>query len=298
MRVGDPRGWLVLAIAVGMQEPSLAAKGFSGAAAFRHLEAQVAFGPRVPGSAAHRKALDYLSKELRRETPDVRVESFAPVVEGRRLPMANVVAVFGRGKGDVAMVAAHWDSRPRSEQDPHPEHRSMPTPGAEDGASGVAVILEVARSLHASPPPREVRLVLLDGEDFGTSLETMFYGSREYVRRHATDLPAWGVLLDMVGNPRLNVPREAFSSQRAKGLTDRIYRTARVMGYERYFPDREGPEIYDDHLQFLDAGVPFVDLIDFNYPHWHTIHDLPEECSASSLEIVGKLVLKVLTSER
>lgn len=301
MRAFGPSGWQVLAIAIAwgsLQGVCLAAVGISGPAAFRQLEAQVAFGPRVPGTEPHRKALAYLVAELKRETPHVRVESFETVVDHRRIPMANVTATFAPGKGDAAMLAAHWDSRPRSEQDVHPEHRSHPTPGAEDGASGVAVILEVARALHAKAPPREVRLVLFDGEDWGTTLETMFYGSREYVRRHARDLPAWGILLDMVSNPRLNVPREAFSSQRAKTLTDRIYRTARAMGYERFFPDREGLEIYDDHLQFLEAGVPFVDLIDFDYPHWHTVHDLPSECSPANLEVVGNLVLKVLTTPR
>lgn len=282
----------------GLQQPLSAFPVISGPVALRRIEAQVAFGPRVPGTKAHSQARDYFVAALKRQTPHVSVESFEVESDGRRIPMANVVAVFRPGHGNPAMVAAHWDSRPRSEQDPHPEHRSLPTPGAEDGASGVAVVLEMAKALHDDPPPREVRLVLFDGEDWGTTVESMFFGSSDYVRRHAKDLPAWGILLDMVSNPRLSIPREGFSSRRAKALTDRIYQTANAMGYGHAFPDREGPEIFDDHLPFLDQGIPVVDLIDFNYPYWHTVHDLPSECSASSLEVVGNVVLKVLMAPR
>ncbi|HEY9857788.1 MAG TPA: M28 family peptidase, partial [Stenomitos sp.] len=214
----------------------------------------------------------------------------------RTVRMTNVVATFGAGQGDPAMLAAHWDSRPRSEEDAHPEHRQQPTPGANDGASGVAVLLEVARALHAAPPPREVRLVLFDGEDWGETLETMFYGARDYVGRHRSSLPTWGILLDMVGDRDLHLPREAFSSRQARGLTDKVYATAQRLGYGSVFENRVGPDIFDDHLPFLDAGVPFVDLIDFDYGQWHTVHDLPAECSPRSLEIVGNVVLKMVST--
>lgn len=267
----------------------------SGEAAFRHLERQVAFGPRVPGSEAHRKALDYFLQEFGRHTPHVKAESFTVTDGARTLKLTNVVATFAPGKGDPAMLAAHWDSRPRSDQDPHPEHRQSPTPGANDGASGVAVLLDVARALAEAPPPREVRLVLFDGEDWGDSLDTMFYGSREYVRRHPSDLPAWGILLDMVGDLNLRIQRESFSSQRARKLTDRVFATARRLGYGSVFENRDGPQIHDDHLPFLEAGVPFVDLIDFDYDDWHTVHDLPSGCSPRSLEIVGNVALRMVS---
>lgn len=269
---------------------------FSGEAAFQQLERQVAFGPRVPGTEAHRKALDYFVRELGRYTPHVAAEPFTVYDGEATLSLTNVVATFAPGKGDAAMLAAHWDSRPRSEQDAHFEHRRLPTPGADDGASGVAVLLEVARALEEAPPPREVRLLLLDGEDWGETMDTMFYGSRDYVRRHRSSLPAWGILLDMVGDRNLKLPRESFSSQRARKLTDRIYATAKGLGYSSVFENRDGPQIFDDHLPFLDAGVPCVDLIDFDYPAWHTIHDLPGECSPRSLGVVGHVVLRMVST--
>lgn len=286
-------GVLLASSAVAAPEPA----GFSGVAAFRHLERQVNFGPRVPGTEAHQKALDYFVSEFRRYTPSVQAEPFTVTDGDRTLQLTNVVATFAPGKGDPAMLAAHWDSRPRSEQDEHREHRSTPTPGANDGASGVAVLLEVARALQQSPPPREVRLVLFDGEDWGETLDTMFYGSREYVRRHRAALPAWGILLDMVGDRDLHIQRESFSHRRARNLTDRVFKTAQRLGYSSTFENREGADIFDDHLPFLEAGVPFVNLIDFDYPQWHTVHDLPIECSPRSLEIVGNVALTTV-SER
>lgn len=290
--------WLSLSLLLASGAASAAPAGISGAAAFRHLEAQVALGPRVPGTDAHAKAIAYLADELRRHAPQVTLERFSVRDGARTLAMTNVVAVFGAGKGDPAMVAAHWDSRPRSEADAHPEHRDRPTPGANDGASGVAVILELARALKASPPPREVRLALFDGEDWGETPETMFYGSREYVRRHRADLPAWGLLLDMVGDKDLVILREAYGEARAGALTDRVFKTAKAMGYGSNFPDRGGPAVEDDHLSFLDQGVPFVDLIDFEYPQWHTVHDLPAQCAPSSLEVVGNVALRLLQALR
>lgn len=290
--------WFSLALLLAASHAQAAPAGISGGAAFRHLEAQVALGPRVPGTDAHSKAIAYFEAELRRHTPQVALERFSARDGSRTLALTNVVAVFSPGKGDPAMVAAHWDSRPRSEQDPHPADRNRPTPGANDGASGAAVILELARALKASPPPREIRLVLFDGEDWGDTPETMFYGSREYVRRHRGDLPAWGLLLDMVGDKDLSILREAYSDARARALTDRVFKTARAMGYGAVFPDRGGPAIEDDHLPFLDQGVPFVDLIDFDYPHWHTVHDLPSQCAPSSLEAVGNVTLRLLLAPR
>ncbi|MNX86503.1 Aminopeptidase YwaD precursor [compost metagenome] len=292
-------GWLSLSLLLAASVAQAAPPAsVSGTAAFRHLEAQVALGPRVPGSDAHTKAIAYFETELRRYAPQVKLERFSVKDGGRTLSLTNVVAVFSPGKGDPAMVAAHWDSRPRADQDPHPEHRQQPTPGANDGASGVAVVLELARALSASPPPREVRLVLFDGEDWGDTSETMFYGSREYVRRHRGDLPAWGLLLDMVGDRNLEVLREAYSDARARTLSDRVVKTARALGYGASFPDRVGPAIEDDHLPFLDAGVPFVDVIDFDYPHWHTIHDLPAQCAPASLEAVGNVALRLVMAPR
>lgn len=275
-----------------------AAPLFSGAAAMRHLEAQVAFGPRVPGSAAHTACLTYLERQFRATGARVTRERFTARVPEGTLQLTNLVATLGAGRGDPVVVGAHWDSRPRSEQDPHPEHRTLPTPGANDGASGVAVLLELARVLGASPSAREVRLVAFDGEDWGESPATMFFGSRAYVARHRAELPRWGVLLDMVGRTGARFPREGFSWTRARPLSDRVVTTARRLGHASTFPDEVGPEVVDDHLSFLDAGVPMVNLIAFDDPNWHTVHDLPGECSPTTLERVGRVVLDLLGASR
>jgi Zn-dependent M28 family amino/carboxypeptidase len=285
-------------LAATVAGPAIAHPVLSGARAYQLLRDQVAMGPRVPGSAAHERAIAYYVAALRRLTPAVSLEPFEADDGEHRLHLTNVVAVFGQGRGDPAMLAAHWDSRPRSERDPDRARRAMPTPGADDGASGVAVCLEVARALAGQTLPREVRIALWDGEDWGISLDTMFYGSRYYVSRHAADLPRWGILLDMVGGRHLRVPREAFGDERARGLADRVYRMADELGLARQFPDRSGPAIYDDHLPFLDHRVPFIDLIDFDSPHWHTTRDLPEDCAPESLERVARLAYEVLATPR
>jgi len=293
------RWFLLLAVIAGLAF-SLSAKGqgpamtgVSGDRAWQHLLAQVNAGPRVPGTPGHAKTLGYLDAELRKAGGRVTVDRFTITMGGKTYPMANVYADFGptAPKPD-GMLAAHWDTRPIAEEDPEAANRHKPIPGANDGASGVAVLLEVARNLGDRPPAKPVRLAFWDGEDLGTSDSTMFYGSRWYVRNRP--LPRWGMLLDMVGDKDLRIPQEAYSAQYAPDLTRRIWDSARQLGYASTFPRTQGPAINDDHLPFIEKGVPFVDLIDFDYPYWHTLADTPERCSPKSLEIVGNVVLHTL----
>ena len=282
-----------LAFALAAQGQGPAMTGVSGERAWQHLLAQVQAGPRVPGTSGHTKTLAYLETELRKAGGRVTVDRFSVTMDGKAYPMANVYADFGpvAAKPD-GMLAAHWDTRPIAEEDPQPANRNKPIPGANDGASGVAVLLEVARNLGDRPPVKPVRLAFWDGEDLGTSDSTMFYGSRWYVRNRP--LPRWGILLDMVGDKDLRIPQEAYSAQYAPELTRRIWDSARQLGYASTFPRTMGAAINDDHLPFIDKGVPFVDLIDFDYPYWHTQGDTPERCSPRSLEIVGNVVLHAL----
>lgn len=284
---------LGLAFALTAQGQGPAMPGVSGERAWQHLIAQVDAGPRVPGSPAHAKTLAYLEGELRRAGGRVTVDRFTVSLDGKTYPMANLYADFGpvAAKPD-GMLAAHWDTRPIAEEDPKVSNRRKPIPGANDGASGVAVLLEIARTLGDRPPQKPVRIAFWDGEDLGTSDSTMFYGSRWYVKNRP--LPRWGILLDMVGDADLRIPQEAFSAQHAPELTRRIYDLARKLGHASTFPRMLGPAVNDDHLPFLSKGVPFVDLIDFDYPYWHTLGDTPARCSPRSLEIVGNVVLHAL----
>lgn len=289
--------WVVILLgaffALKGQGQGLSESGISGERAWQHLVAQVNAGPRVPGTPPHAKTLAYLESELRKTGARVTVDRFTITKDGKSYPLANVYADFGpvadRPEG---MLAAHWDTRPIAEEDPRPENRTRPIPGANDGASGVAVLLEVARHLGDRPPQKPVRLAFWDGEDLGTSDATMFYGSRWYVRHRP--LPRWGLLLDMVGDADLRIPQEAYSAHYAPDLTRRVWDTAHRLGYAATFPQLQGPPIRDDHVPFLERGVPFVDLIDFDYPYWHTLEDTPAHCSPRSLEIVGNVVLRVV----
>ncbi len=298
------RGFWLLALGLGLAfavtaqgQPPLAqtSSRVSGDRAWKHLNAQVNHGPRVPGSLGHAKTLAYLEAELRRAGGRVTVDRFTVRLEGKSYAMANLYADFGPTAPDGlqgGMLAAHWDTRPVADHDPEPANRAQPIPGANDGASGTAVLLEIARVLGETPPQTPLRIAFWDGEDLGTTDATMFYGSRFYVRNRP--LPRWGILLDMVGDRDLVIPQEGYSAHHAPELTRRIWDAAKLLGYASYFPRREGPAINDDHLPFLGAGVPFVDLIDFDYPYWHTLGDKPERCSAKSLEIVGNVVLHVV----
>lgn len=281
----------VFAMAAQGQGPATA--GVSGERAWQHLLAQVNHGPRVPGSSGHAKTLAYLESELRRAGGRVTVDRFTVRMGGKSYPMANIYADFGpAAAAPQGMLAAHWDTRPIADSDPNPANQSKPIPGANDGASGVAVLLEIARTLGDRPPQKPVRIALWDGEDLGTTDSTMFYGSRYYVQNRP--MPRWGILLDMVGDRDLAIPQEAYSAQYAPDLTRRIWDSARKLGYASTFPTRVGTAINDDHLPFLEKGIPFVDLIDFDYPYWHTLGDTPERCSPRSLEIVGNVVLHAL----
>lgn len=288
---------LIVGLAFGFaaqgQGPAL--PGVSGDRAWQHLLAQVNHGPRVPGTPGHAKTLAYLESELQRAGGRVTVDRFSIRLDGKTYPMANVYADFGppvRAGSPFGMLAAHWDTRPIADHDPNPANRNKPIPGANDGASGVAVLLEIARTLGDRPPTKPLRIALWDGEDLGTSESTMFYGSRFYVQNRP--LPAWGILLDMVGDRDLRIPQEVYSARQAPELMRRIWDSARALGFSQVFPREEGQAISDDHLPFLERGVPFVDLIDFDYPYWHTLGDTPERCSPRSLEIVGNVVLHAL----
>jgi Zn-dependent M28 family amino/carboxypeptidase len=179
--------------------------------------------------------------------------------------------------------------------------RRAPIPGANDGASGVAILLQLARMLRAKPPGIGVIIVLFDGEDYGDFErdEGVFLGARHFaanMRKVAT--PEYGILLDMVGDKDLRIFREAISERRARRINSLVFSIARELGHRRTFVDELGEAITDDHVAINDAGVPCIDLIDFDYGPWHTVDDTPDKCSAESLRIVGEVVAEVVYREK
>ena len=277
--------------------PKVSRPSFDGERAYEALKAQCAFGPRVPGTEAHRKCRGYLVTELNKYADRVITQDF----EFQRLPMSNVVGFFNEGAKRQVLLGAHWDSRPTADEEIVPEKRRMPVMGANDGASGVAVLLELARLFKARKPDVGVVIVFFDGEDYGNFQRDwgVFLGSRRFAKRmKSLCSPTYGILLDMVGDRDLNIYREVISERRARKFNDQVFSVARELGYGKHLIDRLGYTVIDDHVAINDAGVPCINLIDFDYPYWHTIEDTPDRCSAQSLKIVGETVAEVVYREK
>ena len=275
---------------------------FSAQRAFAILEKQCEFGPRPPGSAAHRETQNYLFTELQKYANNAALQPLEYKVGTKTLHLNNILAEFGPGSlpvngkgqsGETVLLAAHWDTRPIADHDPKPENRETPILGANDGASGVAVLLELARVFKAHPPPRRVVIVLFDGEDYGRTADDMFIGSRFFARNLGRWKPDYGILLDMVGDKDLTLPIEANSWNANQAFTAAIWNRAAALRLAP-FQQRLGPAIMDDHVPLIKVGIPMVDIIDFDYPYWHTIEDTVDKCSPKSLEVVATLVISVV----
>jgi glutaminyl-peptide cyclotransferase len=288
------------------QQQPLVIPAFSGERAFAYLLNQTAFGPRNPNSPGHEACKNYFITTLRTTAEDVRLQEFTvDGYDGEKLRLTNVIASFRPNDPDRVLLCAHWDTRPRAERDEDPKKRNLPILGANDAASGVAVLLELASLLKTTPPRIGVDLVLLDGEDYGKEADHERYllGSRHFARTKPADyLPRFGVLLDMVGDAQLEIPREMHSFRYAPDIVSLVWGTARELGYTQFI-DENGDEILDDHVPLNEAGIKTIDIIDFNYPdqthrYWHTHQDTPEHCSAQSLEAVGTVLTHVVYKQK
>lgn len=270
---------------------------FDGAKAFTYLKAQTDFGPRNPNSEGHRKCLDYLDGELTKYADKVTRQNFIQEgYGGEVLKLTNLFGSFNSAATDRILLLAHWDTRPRSDQEKDPAQQTKPILGANDGASGVAILLELARLLKQTPPQTGVDILFVDGEDYGKSqdLEKYFLGSRYFMKIKSPDYkPRFAVLLDMVGDRDLRIPMEQNSMTYAPEAVELIWSTAEKLGVTQ-FVNVPGEQISDDHVPFNEGGVPTVDIIDFQYPYWHTLQDTPDKCSPESLEAVGKVLTHVV----
>ena len=269
-----------------------------GERALARVRHQVEDGPRIPGSPGHAATLEWIASECTRLGARVERQAFQDTTLGPPLDLCNVIARYGPEHGRRIALLAHWDTRPFADQDPDVTHRSDPVPGANDGASGVAVLLEVAERLHAQPPRVGVDLVFLDGEDQGRASEAREFclGAMHYASvMHADpDRPSASFLFDMVGDKDLGIWPEVQSSQRAANLVGVVLAAAHATG-ARGFHDTPRYALTDDHVPLLDAGMPAVDVIDFDYPAWHTHRDLPDQVSAASLAEVSRVAVWIVT---
>jgi glutaminyl-peptide cyclotransferase len=295
--------WLALACDESNRERALEERtAFDGRAALELVERQVAFGPRVPNTPAHGAALEFLRDYLSARADSVTLEEFQHVpLQGDTLRLVNVIASFAPAASRRVLLAAHWDTRPVAERDPDPHQRSLPIPGANDGASGVAVLLALADVLFANPlPDHGVDLVLLDGEDYGHEpgtlrprVEDMFLGAREFARRHADYRPVLGILLDLVGDHDPVFRQEGYSLQYAPELVRLVWVAAADLGYAAFEACRQG-QITDDHLFLNRAGIRTAAILDLDYDAWHTQQDGAANVSAGTLDVVGDVLVEIL----
>lgn len=292
--------WRLLALlAVGIALTPAGCRGnsatpFDADRAFGDLKKQVAFGPRVPGSSASLQCRQFLIAELKKSADSVEDQRFQLKTSARMVPMSNIIARFNPRATRKILLCAHWDSRPFADHDLRPELRDTPIPGANDGASGVAVLLELARQFKAQAPGIGVVIVFFDGEDWGRTEDQMYYGSRYYARNLKKEKFEAAILLDMIGDKDLQIYREQFSEDKARPLNDLLWKTAADFGYAKSFPDKVKYSITDDQIPLQQAGINAIDVIDFDYAYWHTTEDTPDKCSPQSLKIVGEVVQKVV----
>lgn len=261
-----------------LSQPAPAPTDFDGLRAYEDVKTQVAFGPRIPGSEGHAEIREWMRAELESAGWEVEVQA------SERLgnPISNLVAMRSDANPQI-VLGAHYDTRIYADNDPDVANHTKPVPGANDGASGVAVLLELARSLPDDIS--NVVLVFFDAEDNGRiDGWDWILGSREFAE-NITFRPEAVVIVDMIGDADLNIFKERNSDSE---LTDEIWAVADGLGYGAQFIPEYKYSMLDDHTPFLEAGLPAVDIIDFDYPFWHTVQDTPDKVSAESLAAVGQ----------
>jgi len=266
-----------LLIALACQAPAAPVR-FDGQRAYAHVKAQCDVGPRPTGSKALEQTGDYILDELKKQGWATEEQRFTY----RGTPVRNLIGQAG--KGPLLIVGAHYDTRRRADQDP--VDPSAPVLGANDGASGVAVLLELARCLEKKRLGHEVWLVFFDAEDHGDLDGWEWIVGSTYFAEHLTRTPQAVIIADMVGDKDQQIYKEHNSDPM---LQDRLWAIAADLGYETFIPEVKWA-MFDDHTPFLQRGIPAVDIIDFDYPFWHTRQDTLDKVSAKSLERVGRVL--------
>lgn len=304
---------------VAVEEKSvIQAPSFNSDSAYQFVAAQVAFGPRVPNTQAHRQTGDWIISKLKEYGADVKVQTFqANAFDGTPLNLRNVIASFNPEASNRILLAAHWDTRPFADKDE--TNPNQPIDGANDGASGVGVLLEIARTLHQAQqkPGVGVDMIFFDGEDYGQPDNSKLpyvenswcLGSQYWSRNmHNPNYKAkYGILLDMVGAENAKFAREGYSMQFAKGVVDKVWNNANSIGYSDYFKYVNASAITDDHY-FVNtlANIKMIDIIEYNmnpadddwfgpYHHRHT--DNMDIISKNTLKAVGQTVLHTIYNE-
>ena len=292
---------------------SVAVPAFCADSAMAYAAAQLQFGNRIPGTEAWRQCADYLQRQLNRWCDTVLAQPFTTTLwDGRSMPGRNIVGSFNPKASKRVLLAAHWDSRSWADHDDDPDKHHNPVPGANDGASGVAALLEMARGMAQMRPSVGVDIIFFDVEDQGVAEWSEVYDEHSWCKgsQHWAETPhvpyytaVYGVLFDMVGCPQPRFTKEHFSRQYAPGLTDKIWQCAAALGYGSIFVDEKTDPILDDHLYVNElAGIPMVDIVQNSpgisfFHHWHTTTDDLQSLRPESLAVVATVTLKVIYAD-
>jgi hypothetical protein len=278
---------------------------FDGQHAYDYAAAQVAFGPRVPGSPGWQKAGDWIVAQMKTRADTVVEQRWMhKLANGDSIPMRNILARFRPTATDRVLYVTHWDTRPTADDDPNPANRNKPILGANDAASGVGLFVALGDVLKKTPPNVGVDLLFVDGEDYGDfNKNTDVLIGSTYFAQHLPSpdyRPMFGVLWDMIGDKQLDIYQEQNSIARAPEVVARVWQTAADLGYSKYFISQTGESVIDDHIPLLQAGLRVIDVIDLDYVspsqnYHHTLQDTMDKISAKSLQIVGDVATALVT---
>ena len=305
--------------AVKQKKNDVVLPAFNADSAYGFVERQLSFGPRVPGSIAHEQCAEWFVSKLNAWADSVFVQDFrCRLFDGKTVDGKNIIASYNIEAHKRIIIASHWDSRPYADNDPDEANWKKPIDGANDGASGCGILLELARIMHLNPLDIGVDLIFFDVEDHGTprwaddnlySDNSWCLGSQYWAKNpHYNGYSAnFGILLDMVGASNPRFPKEYYSQRDAAWVLNKVWRIARDMGYDQFFVNELGDPINDDHIYVNQyAGIPTIDIIHLVgdedrtssfYPYWHTMNDNLEQIDPKTLQMVGNVVTSVLYRE-
>ena len=304
------------------QKADVVAPAISGDSAYYFVKAQCDFGPRVPGTPAHQQCAEWMVATLKDYADTVYTQDFkAQLYDGKMMDGTNIIATFNPKAQKRIIVAAHWDSRPYADNDPDEKNWHTPIDGANDGASGCGIMMEMARVMktHRIADRIGIDLIFFDLEDYGTpkwikrdlqendmswGLGSQYWAQKPHISGYSAK---FGMLLDMVGAANPHFPREIYSHYYAEWVVNKVWNRAGKLGYGNYFTNEEGNPINDDHVYIMQyANIPTIDIIhlvdaDENescfYPYWHTVNDNISQIKPKTLQMVGNVVMNVIYNE-
>ena len=297
---------------------SIVVPEFNADSAFNFVKAQVDFGPRVPNTEAHAKCAEYLYNSLKMYTDTAMIQNFkVRAFDGTVLNGKNIIGSFFPKRNNRILLCAHWDSRPFADYDDDPEHHNTPIDGANDGASGVGVLLEIARQVYTHKPAIGIDIIFFDAEDYGppkdkqSKSEENFWalGSQYWSKNpHVMNYYAkFGILLDMVGAKGATFYMEGYSLYYAPQVVKKVWSTAHRLSYQNYFIFEQLGYIEDDHKPINEIiGIPTIDIIHLDqkssnstfFEHWHTVNDKIDVIDKQTLKVVGHTLLTVIFEEK